>query len=184
MSDQDVILCYFDKEQSMIVEVLGHLCYFDLRNFINEIYHMRLDIQYSQFPFFKSGFFTGILVSFFQPKSGVFNFSILSNMICDSKFTDVRVRSILTSFFHKIQIDKILEFDNDSYDDIIRNSSNFVFSQPNTHQRIFDESASIQSNTMVMDAIKYDFRAAHFLQQSMDSSNIEKARAYSYSKAG
>ena len=37
---------------------------------------------------------------------------------------------------------------------------------------------------MVMDAIKYDFRTAHFLQQSMDSSNIEKARTYSYSKAG
>lgn len=182
MSDQDVILCYFDKECSKIVEVLGHLSYFDLRNFINEIYHMRLDTQYSQSRFFKSGFSTGDLVSFFQPESGVFNFSIMSNMICDSKFTDVRVRSILISFFHKIQIDKILEFDNDGYDDIIRNASNFVFPQPNIYQRIVDESASIHANTMVMDSIKYDFKTAQYLQQSIGFSKLEKGRPYIYSK--
>lgn len=183
ISDQDVILCYFDKECSKVVEVLGHLSYFDLRNFINEIYHMRLDTQYSRAQFFKSGFSTGNLVSFFQPESGVFNFSVMANMIYDSKFTDVRVRSILISFFHKIQIDNILEFDNDDYDDIVRNSSNFVFLQPNTHQCIVDESASIHVNTMVMDSVKYDFKTAQFLQQSIGFSNLEKGRPYIYSKA-
>ena len=52
MNDWKVAFCYFDEEKEVISEVLGHIHYPMQREFINELYSMRLDGNYSTKHFF------------------------------------------------------------------------------------------------------------------------------------
>ena len=45
MNDWKVVFCYFDEEKEVISEVLGHIHYPMQREFINELYSMRLDLS-------------------------------------------------------------------------------------------------------------------------------------------
>lgn len=110
MNSWNVLFCYFDRKQDIVHEVCGHVDFFGQRNFINELYSMKLDANYSTNQFFHSGFFTGDLVSLLYPENGVVDFSRVFSILCDSGVNDSRLCKIVQSFFEKIDVDDIQSF--------------------------------------------------------------------------
>ena len=180
MKNRDVIFCYYDKEENVIKEVLGHISYLDEASFVNELYYMKLDGTYSQNVFFKMGYTTGDLVSIFKPEFGIVDFNAMADIVCDSTFHNERAERILQSYFEKIQIDEVLRFDVLEYDDIVRNSSNPIFPQPFTHHRVMAESQTIQANTVAYFASHYNFDETQCRQ---DNEGAVK-RPFAYVKVG
>lgn len=167
MNDWKVVFCYFDEEKEVISEVLGHIHYPMQREFINELYSMRLDGNYSTKHFFQPGYSTGNLVSMFFPKNGIVDFTPISKIVYNFDVDD-RTSRIIESFLEKIEIDDIREFAVKEYDEFIRNSSSPSFLQPDTYQFCVDESKSISANTKAVQISKYDFCLARERQKSGD----------------
>lgn len=157
MENREVIFCYYDKEENMIKEVLGHLSYFDEVSFVNEIYYMKLDSTYSNNVFFKPGYTTGNLLSVFKPKHGIIDLHLMADIVCDFSFCNERAKRVIQSYLEKIKIDEIRRFDFLEYDDIVRNSSNPIFLQPFTHHRVMAESWAVEANTFACDLVEYHF---------------------------
>ncbi len=165
MNDYTVLFCYFDEEKEVVREVLGHIHYFRQREFINELYSMRLDGNYSTKHFFHPGYSTGNLVPMFFPKNGIVDFTPISKIIYHFD-TDDRTSRVIESFLEKIDIDDIRVFSVREYDELIRNASNPSFLQPDTQQLCVDESKSISANTRAIQVSKYDFSLAREEQKS------------------
>lgn len=180
MKNREIIFCYYDKEENMIKEVLGHISYLDEACFVNELYYMKLDGTYSQNVFFKMGYTTGDLVSIFKSELGIIDFSSMADIVCDSTFHNKRAERIIQSYFEKIRIDEIRQFEVLEYDDIVRNSSNPIFPQPFTHDRVMAESQAIHANTIAYCSIGYNFEEVQYRQEK----GCDIKRPFAYVKVG
>lgn len=168
MNDLNVLFCYFDKNENIVREVLGHIHYPMQRNFINELYSMKLDVNYSINHFFRHGYSTGDLVSMFFFKNGIVDFTPIFKIINNFDALDDRTSRIIESFLEKIEVDDIREFSTEDYDVLIRNASNPAFLQLSTYQFCVDESKSISANTRAIEISEYDFYLAREQQKSVD----------------
>lgn len=166
MNDLNVVFCYFDRNKDSVSEVLGHIHYSMQREFINELYSMRLDANYSTKHFFQPGYSTGDLASMFFPENGIVDFTPISKIICNFDIDDDRTSRIIESFLEKIEIDDIREFSTKDYDNLIRNASSLGFPQPSTYQCCVDQSKSISANTRAIEISVYDFYLAREEQKS------------------
>lgn len=168
MKDLNVVFCYFDRNRDVVSEVLGHMHYLMQREFINELYFMRLDGNYSTNHFFQPGYSTGDLASMIFPKNGIVDFTPISKIIHNFNIEDDRTSRVIESFLEKIEIDGIREFSSKDYDELIRNASSPSFVQSSTYQFCVDESKSIPVNTKAIQISEYDFYLARERQKSGD----------------
>lgn len=165
MNNKKVKFCYFDQSNSSFVEVYGQISQFDEKKFENELYQMKLDSFYSQKPFLKPQLSTGHLISSFRSQSGVINLSFVFSMIHYESLNDIRAKGILRSYFSKIKIDDIIEYNRDEFNTIIREASNPVFPQPETYNGVEREIMSIEANTQALVSSGFNFKTAERLQE-------------------
>ena len=164
MNNKKVKFCYFNQLNSTFVEVFGQISQYDEKNFEDELYCMKLDSFYSQNQFLKPGFSTGHLISSFRSESGIINLSSVLAVINEEMLNDIRTKSILCSYFSKIQIDDIVEYNKNEFNTVVRSASNPIFPQPETYYGIECEVKSIESNTKAFVTSGYNFKIAKQMQ--------------------
>lgn len=179
MNNKKVKFCYFDQSNSSFVEVFGQISQYDEKNFENELYRMKLDSFYSQNQFLKPQFSTGHLISSFRAESGVINLSSVFSVINDGMLNDIRAKSILRSYFSKIQIDDIVEYNKNEFDTVVREANNPIFPQPETYYGVERELKSIEANTQALISSGFNFKTAKRMQENAFSDkSFESARVH------
>ena len=166
MENQEVKFFYYDKNDSAYVEVQGHICPMDARNFVNELYSLRLDSVLSKNLYLKPSYSTGNLVSSLKPESGIVDLSQMFSMLEEDNFNDKRTKCILRSYFSIIQIDDIDTYTEEEFACLFRENTNPT-SQLSSSTILAREVHSIEANTIAIMCTGFNFALAKKIQDSL-----------------
>lgn len=176
MENQEVTFFYQDKKDSMFVEVQGHINPMDARNFVNELYSLKLDSILSNDSYLKPSYSTGNLVFSLKPESGIIDLSQMFSMLKVINFNDIRTQRILRSYFSLIQIDDITTYTKDEFYGLLRENTK-PMSQLSTSSILDREVHSIEANTIAVMSTGFNFGLAKKMQDTLvQDSDIEKPK--------